>query len=238
MKALYSVFATALLTILLIGCMESQEKKSETEMANEDLKTVEETVLENEYAKVLEVSLNSGQQVPWHKGGPRLIYAKSDYSVRFLKNPEDTTTKVKAISKGEVHWHDQNIHSVENAGSSEAEYLVFIRKPASFPKQTDRTTQQDVEETNSRLANVRLENDAVKVIEVMLEPGEEAPMHVGTRRVVYSLSDYEVTFNTPEQPKKSQQFEEGNLHWHVGGEHSVTNSGDTPAEMLLVEFKK
>ena len=196
------------------------------------------TVFENEYVKALEVTLGANQQVPWHEGGPRIIYSKSDYSVRFVKSPDDTTTTMNEFSEGDVHWHDQNIHSVENSGSSTAEYMVFMRKSPTFPDDTETTTQGDVAEVESEFTNVLLENDAVKVINVELAPGDETPLHVGARRLVYSLSDYGVTFNKPDQSAENQDFAAGDIHWHEGGEHSVENTGDTTAEFLMVEFKK
>jgi len=116
--------------------------------------------------------------------------------------------------------------------------MVFMRKPGSFPEEADFSTQSDVEETKPTDTDILLENDAVKVINVQLAPDEKAPMHLGTRRLVYSLSDYTVTFNKPDQSAEAQNFEKGDIHWHEGGEHSVENTGDEPAEFLVIEYKK
>lgn len=209
---------------------------SEAQLLNENNQGVEEVLLENKDVKVLKASLQPGQQLPWHQGGPRVIYSLSDYSIRFKKITDDTL--VNALRKGEVHWHDQNIHKVENVGNAQAEFLILMRKPSSLPDGSDITTESDVEEVKPSHTNTLLENNAVKVMKIKLASGEKAPMHVGTKRAVYSLSNYTVTFSKPGQSAEEQSFDMGDVHWHEGGEHSVENTGDKPAEFLVIEFKK
>lgn len=113
-----------------------------------------------------------------------------------------------------------------------------MRKPSSIPDGSDITTESDVEEVKPSHTNTLLENNAVKVMKIKLASGEKVPMHVGTKRVVYSLSDHIVRFNKPDQSAEKQSFDTGGVHWHEGGEHSVENTGDKPAEFLVMEFKQ
>ncbi|NBC64977.1 MAG: hypothetical protein GVY07_04850 [Bacteroidetes bacterium] len=191
-----------------------------------------------ERVQVLKADIQAGQQLPWHEGGPRVIYSLTDYTIRMKKNPDDTTTQRTTLSEGDVHWHDQNVHTVENIGDTKAEFLVFMRKPASFPEKTDVTTESDVQDEVPSDTNVLLENDAVKVIQVTLSSGEKVPMNTGTKRVIYSMNNYTIRFDTPDTPGEEHSFTEGDVHWHEGGRHSVNNIGDNPAEFLVVEFKK
>ena len=137
-----------------------------------------------------------------------------------------------------MHWHDQNVHTVENIGESKAEFLVFMRKPASFPDQADITTEMDVQDEIPSHTSVLHENDAVKVVEVALPEGEKAPTHTGTKRLIYSMNDYTIQFDTPDRSGTERSFTEGDVHWHEGGKHSVNNVGENPAEFLVLEFKK
>lgn len=224
---------------LLIACSDTQENNvqtNDTDIIEEDMTGVEETVHENEYAKALEVMLEPGQQVPWHEGGPRVIYSQSDYSVRFLKNPEDTTSMMNQFSEGDIHWHNQNTHSVVNTGSTAVEYMVFMRTSTNLPDSSTEMSQKHLMDVQPGVATVELENDSTQVIHVELAAGEEIPLHTGTKRFVYSLSDYDIAFNDPNEENQNRSFETGDVHWHEGGQHSIENTGDTTAEFLLIEF--
>ena len=154
------------------------------------------------------------------------------------KNTNDTVSRQNTLHKDEVHWHAQNAHTLVNAGRNAAEFLVFMRKPGSFPDKSTLDTKSDVEEVEPSSTNILLENDAVKVIKVELSQDEKIPMHVGTKRVIYSLSNYTAAFKKPDESAEKQSFKQGDVHWHDGGEHSVKNMGDSPAAFLVVEFKK
>ena len=228
----------ALLALFAYGCVESTENENQSEVAVEDVTVSEKMVFENDYVMAMDVTLNPNQQIPWHEGGARVIYSDSDYTVRFMQTPDDTVSTTNEFTEGDVHWHEQNPHSVVNTGSSTAEFMVFMRKPSTFPEDTDLTTQSDVEEVESESANEVMENEAVKVIKVSLAPGEQTPLHVGTKRAIYSLNNYDVRFNKPDETAENNQFEEGDVHWHEGGEHEIENTGDSTAEFLMVEFKQ
>jgi len=73
---------TAIITLLLVAltflsCTNSSDTSSDQqpEMVDENLEGVEETVFENEYVQALEVSLEPDQRLPWHEGGPRVVYS-------------------------------------------------------------------------------------------------------------------------------------------------------------------
>jgi quercetin dioxygenase-like cupin family protein len=225
----------------LAGCSERSKEDPNTdssELADERIKGIETEIFQNKYAKVLKVEISPGQQLPWHKGGPRLLYPLSDYTIRLKKNPDDTTSRENSFQEGDVHWHDQNRHSVENIGDSAAEFLVFMRKPTAFPKITGVDTESDVAEAVPSDTNVLLENDVVKITKVALNPRANAPMHAGTKRVIYSLNDYAVRFNAPNEPAKEETFSKGDVHWHKKGKHSIENTGEDKARFLVIEFKK
>jgi len=211
---------------------------TEKEITNESLSGVEQSLLENDHVNVLKVTLKPEESLPWHRGGPRVIYSASDYSVRFKQNPDDKTSQQESFKKGELHWHSKNTHSVKNTGSTKAEFIVFMRKPGSFPEQADYSAKSDLAEEMPDDADVVLENEAVKVINVTLDGGQEVPMHQGVKRLVYSLKDYSLRFNTPNDEAEKQDFEAGDVHWHEGGAHAIENTGDETAEFLLIKFKK
>lgn len=80
-------------------------------------------LLENEKVRVVEVTLAPGEETPRHRGSHRLVYALSDYSLRWTEGdaePKDVTWKA-----GEAHWHGPAEHVAKNVGTAPARYLVF-----------------------------------------------------------------------------------------------------------------
>jgi len=246
MKNLKTVFfALSLVSMTMIGCTnksgtanDDQNSGEDSEMIAESTPGVQDKVFENEYIKAFKVSLDPNQHLPWHEGGPRLVYSLTDYSIRFAEDPDDTTTKEESFKKEEVHWHTESVHRVENTGNNVAEFMIFMREPGSFPESAEYAAQTNVENVKPKDTDEVLENNAVHVMKVTLSPGEKAPMHVGTKRLIYSLSDYTITYNKPNQEAEEQSYEMGDIHWHDGGEHAVKNSGENPAKFLVMEFKK
>lgn len=86
-----------------------------------------QVLLDNEAVQVTEVNLEAGQSTGRHQGGYRVIYALSDYTVRWTEGDADPAEV--NWSAGEAHWHQPAIHEVENTGDSPARYLVvtFMR---------------------------------------------------------------------------------------------------------------
>jgi len=233
------------LFLILVGCSKqsdnsgsNHQSEHQSEVIDKNIQSIEDTIFENEYIHVFKCSIKPGQQLPWHNGGSRLIYSESDYSIRFKKNPTDTVIIQNNLKKGEVHWHEKSSHTVENIGNTTAEFVIFMRKPASLPELTINNVHSDVEDVKSQETNVLLQNDFVKAIKVNLSPGVAKPMHVGTTRIVYSLTDYSIKFTKSDQPSQSQKFSVGDVHWHQGGEHAVENTGASDAEFLIIEFKQ
>lgn len=233
-----------LMGLFLYGCTEPTEKigdadaDEEVELIDKKLPGVEGIIFENEYVEAIRVKLEAGERMPWHEGGPRVIYAMKEYKIRFEKNPDDTVATTNDFVEGEVHWYDQNQHAVVNVGETPAEFMVFMRKPVNFPDDAETTTQADVEQAKPGDTNVLLENDVVKVILVRLPVGEKTPMRVGTRRLIFSLTDYTIVFHQPDQSPETEIFEPADIHWHEGGEHSIENTGEAVARFITVEFKK
>lgn len=77
------------------------------------------------------------------------------------------------------------------------------------------------------------ENDVVQVLDFTLEPQEGVPVHRGRPRVVYSLGDYRLRFVT-ESVDEESRWEEGDVHWHEAGDHSVANVGTETARFMVV----
>jgi beta-alanine degradation protein BauB len=97
----------------------------------------------------------------------------------------------------------------------------------------------DVLKIASNAYKLVLENERVRVMELMLRPGEKAPMHNHPNgHVVYIMND--AKFNLDFFDGKSGVFDlrKGQALMMEAGSHETTNIGDTVGINLVVELKK
>lgn len=81
-----------------------------------------EIVLENDAVRVARFELLPGESTGTHHGGYRLVYALSDYTIRWTEGDADPAEV--SWSEGQAHWHGPSAHEVENVGDGPARYLV------------------------------------------------------------------------------------------------------------------
>lgn len=83
-------------------------------------------IFENQNYRITEVNLPKGKNIPAHSGINRIIYSLSDYKIMY---EADKKGKVeKQFKVGDIHWHEACMHSIENNGDSDANYLVVSYK--------------------------------------------------------------------------------------------------------------
>ena len=156
-------------TILLTACGKKAEDKSEekTDAQKEEVSQegTKEMIFENDYAKVIKVTLEPNESLAPHEGEERLIYSLSDYSINWT---EEGNSGVKSWKKGDVHFHSTGEHAAENKGSATAEWLVFIKKDAELPDCAENTLDNDVNSVAPDFAEKTFDNDMFRVTEVTL----------------------------------------------------------------------
>jgi quercetin dioxygenase-like cupin family protein len=231
-----NLFFVFLLMLSFTACGEQNKEKAEGNEKPTSAKEVSPQVLfENDYAEVLQVSLAPGESLPLHDGEKRVIYSLSDYTIDWEEKGEQLGART--WKKGDVHFHEAGAHAAKNSGTTPAEWLVFARKNADSPEGEDNAPVHDINEASPNLAQTVFENDDFKVTQVSLPKGGSIPAHSGGKRVVYSLSDYDITYESDTEGKSSHQFKAGEVHAHEAGMHSLANTGETEAKFLVIVYK-
>jgi len=92
----------------------------------------------------------------------------------------------------------------------------------------------DLAALNSAHATTPFQTDYAHVHRIDLPPGEALAPHEGGARVIYSLNDYTLGFETDGAPSE-KTFAAGDVHYHDSGVHSVTNGSDQPAQFVAFE---
>ncbi len=234
-----SLFA-ALSAVSLIACSRerapaSAQTAESTVVATITSSEARTNLFSNEYVEVFTITLGPGKQLPPHPGGARAIYALSDYTVRLTQNGETTEQSWKI---GEAHAHGAGEHSLENIGTTEAKLLVVMRTGQTLSPSGVTLTPPKTTPSGSGPSKMLLSNDDFAVAEVRLPAGATLPRHPGLARIVYSLSDYTISYTSNDLPAKSQSFTTGETHWHEADEHVITNTGATEARFMMVQFKR
>ncbi len=81
-----------------------------------------EILVENDAMRAARFELLPGESTGQHHGGYRLVYALSDYTIRWTEGDADPTEV--GWTEGQAHWHGPSAHEVENIGDGPARYLV------------------------------------------------------------------------------------------------------------------
>ncbi len=213
------------------------ESKDQTTAETSTQKEVDATeIFANDYVRVVKVSLAPGENLASHEGNARVIYSLSDYSIEWEEKGENLGTK--SWKKGDVHFHEAGQHSAKNNGESNAEWLAFVRKSEELPDCSDYSLENDVNAIAPDFANLLFDNDQFRVTEVVLPQGEAIPMHSGVNRLIYSLSDYQIKYESDKEGKAEKTFSRGEVHWHEACEHALENSGQSEARFLVIAYKK
>ena len=232
------VLASALF-LFLSSCGNEKKTEAKDDVMQEEQTSTEvtpEVLFENDYAKVSRISLDPGDILPTQEGENRMIYALTDYTIDW----EEKGAQIGARSwkKGDVHFHDAGTHAAKNNGTDLAEWLVFSRKENKLPDCGENSLDNDVISVSPDFAKTLFENNDFKITKVNLATGESIPMHSGINRVIYSLSDYKLKYESDTEGTIDKSFKTDEVHWHQACKHALENIGETEAEFLVVSFRE
>ena len=191
------------------------------------------TLFQNEYVRVKRMDLDPGETLPEHSGRARIVYSLTDYDLEWSENGKSANRK--SWKQGDIHAHGFDSHAAKNVGKTKASFVIFERLAKDMTTHIDHTaTHAHKQQVGSK---VLLNNANYKVVEIELSPRERQEVHDGGRRVIYSLTDYQLEWF--ENGKTVQTlWKSGDVHWHGQVQHSAKNSGKTKANWLVVTLKK
>jgi hypothetical protein len=190
---------------------------------------VVDVAFQNEFVRVLRFDLPPDAALPPHQGRQRVIYALTDYEVEWMEGEEPATRR--SWSAGEVHRHGPGVHAVRNVGGTTASFVVFERLDSPLPEPSDHRHADQVP-TGVRAL---LEDPALQVLEVELQPGEAQAMHPGGWRAIYSLTGYTIEWREGDEVG-NRTWSAGDAHWHEPGPHAAENVGETTARWVIVAY--
>ena len=84
---------------------------------------------------------------------------------------------------------------------------------------------------------VLFENERVRLLEVIMQPGDSSEMHSHPDNLVYGLSGGKVAFTAPSGEIAELEVPAGASMWMEATEHATENVGGTAIHALMFEPK-
>ncbi len=85
---------------------------------------------------------------------------------------------------------------------------------------------------------VLIDNDQVRVLEVVHKPGAKEPMHSHPAYVAVFLSATRLKYTMPDGKTGEKERKAGEVMWSGPVTHTVENIGTTEQHVIVIELKK
>ena len=96
---------------------------------------------------------------------------------------------------------------------------------------------QDPAVVNAKTVHVKLENDRVRVLEAILQPGEKEQVHSHPAYVTYVIAGGTVRNHFADGKTAEAELKTGDVLYRDPVTHWAENIGTTPLQLILVELK-
>ena len=97
---------------------------------------------------------------------------------------------------------------------------------------------QDVTKVTPKNYKVLIDNEKVRVIDNMSNPGNKSAWHSHPDMLIYVIEGGTVKATTKDGKTKTTEFKKGQTVWMDAVTHETENIGKTKIHFLLVELKK
>ena len=100
------------------------------------------------------------------------------------------------------------------------------------------TTVPDAATATPKVVQVKLENDRVRVLEFMSDPGDREGWHFHPAFVVYVVSGGTLRITTPDGKSSDVEFKAGDIRFREPVTHETENVGSSRLHAIIVELRR
>ncbi len=234
MKNYKKYLAFTIICLIAFGCGQEKKDKFHYKTITEVDSLHVTTTYANDFVNVLKIELHEKEQIPAHSSKARLIYSMSDYSTMLIMGADSLA---KEWQTGDVHWHDDAPHAIDNIGTTTAKFLAISRTDMELPG-IDTTKQiDDLSKINSEAAQILFGNDILEVVRVNLSAGDEIISHYGINRLFYSESDLHLELTGESDLVVELTLQKGEIRWFLPSSQALKNMSENSAQFLIISFK-
>jgi beta-alanine degradation protein BauB len=191
-------------------------------------------LLENDYVRVVEYSIKPGERDQTHTHPPKASYVVEGGLLRIV--PADGASFIDTTKAGDASWSGERAkHFAENVGTAPVRIVLFeikqIKDRAPVPAE-DRALVGPEDVT------IKLANDSVRVMEVVLPPGLKEKPHTHPAYVTYVSSGGKVRIHAADGSARDSDLKTGAVFFSERVNHWAEVTGDTTIRVLLVEIRR
>jgi quercetin dioxygenase-like cupin family protein len=204
---------------------------------------------ENDHVRVLRASLGARQKTPVHQHPSRIGITITENDLRVYL-PDGTST-TSARGTHEIFWSEPVTHQVENL-SDKAMQNIEIElkrangmgatvKPATIESKAQGTATDPVAVEQEPHHHVVFENQYVRVLDVVVNPGDTTLFHKHSLdNVAVQLNDANIKRQFPGEDWVATPAKEGSVGFVAGTTtpytHRISNAGTTVFHVLDIEI--
>jgi quercetin dioxygenase-like cupin family protein len=100
-----------------------------------------------------------------------------------------------------------------------------------------KSTAQDAATVTPKVVKVKFENDRVRVLEFVSDPGDKEGWHSHPAFVVYAVTGGTLRINTPDGKSNDVEFKAGDIRFREPVTHTTENIGKTQLHAIIVELE-
>jgi beta-alanine degradation protein BauB len=97
---------------------------------------------------------------------------------------------------------------------------------------------QDAEKATPKVVKLKLENERVRVLEALSNPGDKEMMHSHPANIVYVIEGGKLRITTSDGKTTEVEFKAGDTLWREPVTHAAENIGTTRFHAIIVELKQ
>lgn len=99
------------------------------------------------------------------------------------------------------------------------------------------TLAMDAPTATPKVVKTKFENDRVRVLEFISDPGDKEGWHSHPAFVVYVVSGGTLRVTTPDGKSIDDEFKDGDIRYREPRTHTTENIGKTRLHAIIVELK-
>lgn len=100
-----------------------------------------------------------------------------------------------------------------------------------------KTTALDAATVTPKVVKVTLENEHVRVLEFISDPGDKEAWHSHPAFVVYAVTAGTLRITTPDGKSNDVEFRAGDIRYREPVTHATENIGKTQLHAIIVEIE-
>ncbi len=192
------------------------------------------TEFENDAVRIVRIKYDAGEESVMHYHPDSVAVFVTDIEGQMTM--PDGSTEQFADSAGKAVFNPAGEHLPKNTSDSAWEVLEIELKQRDAAE--GESGGADAIEVDADHYTTEFENEAVRIVRIKYDAGEESVMHYHPDSVAVFVTDHLVQMTMPDGSTDEISAAAGDAIFIPGGQHLPKNISDSAWEVVLVELKQ